>query len=1590
MLRYLCCKYNGCSSSNESVAEILETQYPTGEEEENVTLIRDEQGDGTCRQENVEQLLSETRRVGRLLKKEVHGFLSREEHGDLSCASRSPWEVGRHENVRDESIAEAQGQHANTGVSEAASGSTPKLDSLARETTISTPSVEDRKSKVRIRRESFSSQEDNQGKNRNLVSSKTLLEVDNGSWIYEQTEHEAIPEVLSVTAERNNEPNVLSDGAKKARGCVHYQEERTREVDEGGKCDLPSNNSESPYHLNSHSINTEYHRGKSDHLNSHSVNSEYHRETPDYLNSHIINTEYHRGASSYQNLHSINTEYHRGTPDYLNSHIINTEYHRGTPDYLNSHIINTEYNRGTSGYRNLHSINTEYHRGTPDYLNSHIINNEYHRGTSGYRNSHSINTAYHRGSPDYLNSHMINTEYNRGTSGYRNLHSINTEYHRGTPDYLNSHIINNEYHKGTSGYRNSHSINTEYHRGTPDYRNSHSINTEYHRGSSGYRNSHSINIDTAEYHRGTPGYQTSYSTKSDTTDFPSESENRTLQGGSQRGLHSRFHCENQPTCRNISCLYNQTGYLCTVEGERLVWTLIGLTTVLVRTHVTESGGATVGCRLVWRGRVPVPISELPDYTEVQFDAVILSQMKVFHAIVIWRDVKPHLVIEPPPATCVFINGRGVSVSQFVSLTQTAYVEVNYEGITVNSEVTRDLVFFHGEQASCSQMSMMSSFPPGRVFATVCKMMEGDAVGSVTYTIECVWCGKRPQVDLLPTDFKRGEVYKQEPSGKYIRDHKHPHFYCDVSATLMPRGQSCMLIFCIGKETIRVPVKLERVHFKERRLASLPPSNLPVKAHVVKCWGKCFWKVLMVQLPSLQDSVVDPYDSGVVLGAPNSTVNSPGLSQPQESADFRNIPVRSAADSAQGEGSLTSMIWVEGCVWNVASISQGIATLINKSILIKQDRFYVDGEKVRDSEPLAKFISKDALVNAVIEPQFRPIEVLGKTVTHRAIVAWLGTKPQDIDTFLESDSGEAYAEYDFQDNSRPLKKTFVVERNHDCPTPATDKHDHGMTNGTRNGTSPNEASSDKLVSYAGSCNWKIATISLGIIAHAEKTIVVKPSAFFVDQVRVSGSDPLVRFTFNDTPVNAEVVALSSAHPVLGYTATHEALLAWQGERPLEADSIIADYIAGKPRENPPSGVTVHGTGYKRSVFLKVIEERISSSCTVTDGSADEALIINNVMGKLYKIGIDYGILKLRCGSLKEPNALVLFHPFVAYVDKKRLSSNKPLDQQLNLSNPRLWHCRIQKCIAKIAEVTVHYKAILAWQGKKPSEEEMAQQDSESRLRAADEAEWRDTREDHEKNIANSNKNTKPPDAPSEAAHRTSTPSDEDDVSRVLVRGKLTFLNAKRGRLRTHTRQYINFRRSRCLLYGIRLNNVQLHHVLRTGESVECRLGKDDEGVWHVEVLWVGGELLPLDPCFGYAQLHLWCRDHNVPSEDLATLLHEAGYVEGAAPTTASTTDRDPKSITMTLSTAAVGNESDILHLNEEECMSPDLFPIAGDERAIVEVDAKDWVSPDLFPTAAAGDEKCTVLLDGNDWMSPDLFPIAAAGDERDIVQLGQGC
>ncbi|KAG7158913.1 hypothetical protein Hamer_G006291 [Homarus americanus] len=304
-------------------------------------------------------------------------------------------------------------------------------------------------------------------------------------------------------------------------------------------------------------------------------------------------------------------------------------------------------------------------------------------------------------------------------------------------------------------------------------------------------------------------------------------------------------------CLQLSCLYNQLGKLCTVFNSRFILTHVKDAPVLV-SFLIEDSEVPRGCLFLWRGDKCFVLNELPDGTEVCFDAVARPNERKYTAIVIWQVTKPTLSVEPCLHSYVFVEElRDLKVNIIVVLKEIGVVSTVIGGETQKAIFRNNVVYIHGKKAERkADVQKLCENNSQHLLADICKLVNVDSYGTPTYSFvcSCIWLGCKPIHSCGETILRRFTLY-EKGCGNYVemKQQSYLYFEADVKLSISKKGYS--LEYKKGEEKILIPCSDKTIYYGNKRV--IPTNGGKVKAHIshqVSKMGEFLWKVLMVQVP----------------------------------------------------------------------------------------------------------------------------------------------------------------------------------------------------------------------------------------------------------------------------------------------------------------------------------------------------------------------------------------------------------------------------------------------------------------------------------------------------------------------------------------------------------------------------------------------------------------------------------------------------------------------------------------------------------------------------------------------------------------------
>ncbi|XP_063615114.1 uncharacterized protein LOC134788176 [Penaeus indicus] len=866
-------------------------------------------------------------------------------------------------------------------------------------------------------------------------------------------------------------------------------------------------------------------------------------------------------------------------------------------------------------------------------------------------------------------------------------------------------------------------------------------------------------------------------------------------GAPQSGLFQSFaQAPVSPVCNQCaraSCLYNKPGRLCTIFDQRYVYIGHRDSFILVELKRRVSCGLTLGTRLVWKKGKPHLLSDLADGAQVVCDALSLPDTHGFHALLIWQGNKPNLITEPTEEREVMVLQRhdvrvtGIEASEVGG----GSVDVDFKGKSIKVKFAEEVVFVDGQKSNTSDIITSFYKFTCSVFATLHEALGGGSGETLSYVCSCVWTGTRPPANLL-VKVEQGDVFKKNENGTYEKTSASQSVYCDLPAVLKTSEQGKKIIFRSVDEVRHLPIRNEDIFYESEREVSPLPSEIAVLAHILRLEGAnrtCALKVIGVHLPSentkragiscksqetkkvltsvsgtkeisrQSESEVNQFVDHEKNETQKRENNQTEHDQKEEKTHLENnqhkgkLQPEKEVDSIHVKESILQKktvteeehkgkdICVEDCIWHYGSISQGIAKTPQKSILITYDVLYVNGQRISATDTVAKYSEKGSTVSVATVPLVSPSQVLGVTVTHKALAAWEGAKPECVEEIIK-----AYASGSHVQPGTGVVPETKIERSVTCDR---------VTNSAPSLHQDHHATSEKLaksscVEYIAGYRWKIASISQALIYKKDRVVLVKHEVFFVDKNRVPNTDPMSKFVGKEGKesfVNALVVPVSSPQVISGQNVTHEALVAWCGKKPSEADNYVAKYSVEKSKlpHAPSTPVKTSSLQEIRTTTAlpnlrdtktlstekmnvpRKDDTKASVKATTANNSSNKKLTTKSekpgptiaskkvpgnqtkkkapprhAQGKLHRVVGDHGILEVRCKGVEGERAMVAFHRSVTFLHQQKVDQKKCLEKQLSPHQAVDFFCYIESHDMNMGGVACQFKATLVWLGKKP--------------------------------------------------------------------------------------------------------------------------------------------------------------------------------------------------------------------------------------------------------------------------------------------------
>ena len=362
-------------------------------------------------------------------------------------------------------------------------------------------------------------------------------------------------------------------------------------------------------------------------------------------------------------------------------------------------------------------------------------------------------------------------------------------------------------------------------------------------------------------------------------------------------LNTKYQCAN-PYCYPQACLYNQEGRKCTILGEHFILTYIRTAPVLVSTAIENTDTGPMGCMIAWCSGKATEFRDLPDGTEIYFDAVVAPKPPKFVAIVIWQDTKPTYSVEPFFNCFVIVELLRNCPIEIVSFSKEhGVVSTLIKGERMNVMFSKSVVYIGGQQTeSAQEIKKLSNSTSKQLYADVLKLMKVDRANIVTYEYmcSCVWLGCKPGHLNHSTIYDPLKLYKKASSYFTIAG-KQSLLLCDVDAFLEIENTNCKIAFEDKGRSITLSCDKNALFSGNKKAL---PVRGKVKVHLRKTFAKhtFTWRILMVQVQpwalfETATSDTQPHHTNEVAGQP-----SPQATPTDQPPLFPNISTESYCES----------------------------------------------------------------------------------------------------------------------------------------------------------------------------------------------------------------------------------------------------------------------------------------------------------------------------------------------------------------------------------------------------------------------------------------------------------------------------------------------------------------------------------------------------------------------------------------------------------------------------------------------------------------------------------------------------------------------
>ncbi|KAK8746866.1 hypothetical protein OTU49_016866 [Cherax quadricarinatus] len=237
--------------------------------------------------------------------------------------------------------------------------------------------------------------------------------------------------------------------------------------------------------------------------------------------------------------------------------------------------------------------------------------------------------------------------------------------------------------------------------------------------------------------------------------------------------------------------------------------------------------------------------------------------------------------------------------------------------------------------------------------------------------------------------------------------------------------------------------------------------------------------------------------------------------------------------------------------------------------------------------------------------------------------------------------------------------------------------------------PSQCLEGNSMSYIESSKFECLDEFQGIIQSSDINILIRCHNLYFNMSPLN--EPLTELIKNEEncEVKAMIVCLSSPISVLGYTVTHEAVIAWVGKKPWQADNL--EKIFGLNR--------FHDDKHEQEELVANLKTQLCPEDSEVGVEKDTIMIADDAPQTLY--GCGYSDSCFTHGILRSSSGYILFTKELVYRNKVRMNQHKKIKKILYLKSINALMMKL-KFPVKILDCQVTNIALLVWVDDAPED------------------------------------------------------------------------------------------------------------------------------------------------------------------------------------------------------------------------------------------------------------------------------------------------